>query len=81
MSTRIYPNPASDFLNVELNGKVDLLRAELLNTMGQVLRQVKYTSLHGDLIRLDVSDLPAGVYFVRLVGNDFHQTNRVIISR
>jgi len=81
MFTRIYPNPSSDLLNVELNGKVDLSRVELINTMGQVLRQVNYAPLQGDLIRLNVSDLPAGVYFVRLVGNDFHQTNRVIISR
>ncbi len=58
----IYPNPATDQLRISWDGE-GALNAELYNGTGQVLQT------HADLDiehQMDVSQLPAGAYWLRL---------------
>jgi hypothetical protein len=57
---RLYPNPATHLVRVEIGSEL-LVRAELMDIHGQLLRSIEHP---GDGI--DISDLPAGVYLVRL---------------
>ena len=57
-AVRIYPNPTSDYLYV--TGSYS--RAELTTTGGSVVKR-----MDGQQGRLDVSDLPAGIYLLTLV--------------
>jgi hypothetical protein len=66
---RVYPNPAGDVINVEctlnnvqLSGKI-----EVVDVYGKVIDAVVETR-HGTSlpIRINVSSLSAGVYFVRV---------------
>lgn len=66
---RVYPNPAIDFINVDLpeNGLTGTL--SILSASGQMVRSVQ--SSEGDTsVRLDVQDLPKGMYLVRWVQSD-----------
>lgn len=53
---RIYPNPVTDLLTVELPGQ-PLLQVQLFGAAGQLLRE-------GGSSRLPVADLPAGLYWL-----------------
>lgn len=58
-----YPNPASDFLKLHLNGIQQELKYEIVNLSGQMLLQ-GICSLDNDLI--DVKNLLRGSYILRL---------------
>ena len=69
----LFPNPAMDWLNVQLITEVGLEEIELsvLNTLGQTLHR-EVVSLQPGLNnkRLDTSAYPAGTYFIRLTKGD-----------
>lgn len=70
-SVRVYPNPASDFVNVQSlksAGKI-----EVLNIHGQII----YSTESSDQVtRIDLSGYQKGIYFIRM-GNE---TERLIVQ-
>ena len=66
-SINIYPNPSNDLLNLEGLNKTDFETIEIINLQGQLIRQEEVKS------SIDVSNLPSGVYFLRLVGDRVYQ--------
>jgi hypothetical protein len=58
----LYPNPASDWLHID-NSQGRLGRITLLNSAGALVLQ---NALHAGSNRLDVHDLPAGLYTLRM---------------
>ena len=80
-SFKIYPNPANDLLNIELADNHGVKRIELLNSFGSTVRNLENVPLDEKTIRLNVANLPSGLYFVRLVGDSGQQTLKVFISR
>lgn len=54
----VYPNPVTDFVSVEAE---DLQMVELIDMTGKTLSRV---AAKGHSIRLDVSDLKAGIYYI-----------------
>lgn len=70
----IYPNPATDELHVQVpQGSYSFLA--VTNIMGQVERRVP---LNGEHITVDIKTLPAGTYYVSLVGNAGVRTWRIL---
>jgi hypothetical protein len=67
---RVYPNPAGDFINVECrmkNVEWDDVAIEVVDVYGKVVRAVVGANNHSPLqTRINVSDLAAGMYFVRV---------------
>jgi hypothetical protein len=67
----ISPNPATDYIDVMLSGvKHPVLSVKVYNLLGNVVVDTPPGPLliEGEKIRLDVSGLAAGVYFVRVGG-------------
>lgn len=64
----IYPNPATDVLNVEIPDGVEMTELFVLNTCGnQVLTQ----SIIGEtVVKVDVSQLNSGIFLIKLVGEN-----------
>jgi len=56
---RIYPNPASDVLEIKSNGVID--RIHVVNLIGQTLIERSPNAAQSSI---DISDLPSGVYIV-----------------
>ncbi|HXD94126.1 MAG TPA: T9SS type A sorting domain-containing protein [Bacteroidia bacterium] len=76
-SIKIYPNPANDVLNVELemlNGKAEL---KLFDVNG---KQVLWQTINGKTI-VDVSNLNAGVYNISIANNGGVVNKRLVIVR
>lgn len=66
-SLRVYPNPVTNTLNLELEGDrfEGIESVTLLNEMGQCLR-VLQAQLNGKTCSLEVNDLPDGMYIVKV---------------
>ena len=67
---RVYPNPTQDFINVECtldNVPGDGISVEVLDVYGKVVRTVVGVNHDSPIqTRINVSDLAAGMYFVRV---------------
>ena len=70
----LYPNPTNGL--VTITGK-DLKSAEVINTLGQRVATVKG---EGERIAVDISNLPAGVYFVNVTDKDGRKCVRKVVK-
>ncbi|MBO6184175.1 MAG: T9SS type A sorting domain-containing protein [Chryseobacterium sp.] len=68
---KIFPNPTGDFINIEVNEKTTLLT--IYNLSGQKV----FTSVK-DLKKIDVQDLPAGIYLLEIKTNNKTITKKFI---
>jgi hypothetical protein len=59
----IYPNPATDYITVGVQNLEPLQRIEIFNIFGECVLVAQTPSSEQ---RIDVSSLPAGVYFVKI---------------
>ncbi len=66
---RIYPNPASDHLNIALKAEFKTsVEIAIYNTTGQLVRKFsKVNANNTNELRLDISDLTPGVYMIRIL--------------
>jgi hypothetical protein len=62
VSVRVYPNPASDVLNVVLNGQVTNT-VEIYSSLGQ---KVYTGETAGAQIQINISNLQKGIYFLKV---------------
>ncbi|MBX3043854.1 MAG: T9SS type A sorting domain-containing protein [Candidatus Kapabacteria bacterium] len=75
----IFPNPASDFITIQLSNKglqpfaavdkvqiFDMLGLEVAQTPSSVNNMKNTQTGASELLRIDLSHLPAGVYFIRI---------------
>jgi len=69
----MYPNPAIDFVNIDLPG-TELKQIKIFNLNGQI---VKTTEAY-EYLRLNVQDLKAGMYFISIQTDQFIVTKRFI---
>ena len=69
---KIYPNPASDFLKLE-----NVKRGTQIQVFNLIGKTMISTTANGMNMKLDVSDLHTGIYFVK-IGNGF--TQRIVID-
>lgn len=72
MNVSVFPNPASDFIQIQ-GESGDL---ELFNSLGQSVIQTK----HNGTSTISVSNLPAGVYAIRLTNASGSYRNQVIVN-
>jgi hypothetical protein len=64
---KIYPNPTSDYVNVECRMQNEWGGVEIVDVYGKVVRAVVRANNDSPLqTRINVSDLAAGIYFVRV---------------
>lgn len=77
----IYPNPAKNVVNAVASFSAEIQHAEIINTAGYVVRSYTWETANGKMT-FDLNDLPAGIYFMRLVdvNNTGVYTEKVIIE-
>jgi hypothetical protein len=63
----IYPNPATDILNVDLGSVTQTIQVQFIDAVG---RTVKTESISGSHSQIDISDLNQGIYFISLSSAD-----------
>ncbi|MBP7262083.1 MAG: T9SS type A sorting domain-containing protein [Bacteroidia bacterium] len=80
IAINIYPNPATDFITIQFAGQEQTnVSIALLDQTGRQI-QLHYIGdiAKNQLVQLPVSDLPAGVYFIKLMQNNAPDIYRFI---
>ena len=72
----LFPNPASTTIKVSANEIINSI--EVYNINGILLRTI---SCKSNVQTIDISDLPAGSYFVRVLGKDSTWVEKFVVIR
>lgn len=76
----IYPNPASNRIIVKSKDMNEISKIQLINTLGQVIKSIDNPNKNSDIVAFDVTDVPSGVYVVKVVRNNRSLSSKVIIK-
>ena len=74
-SISLMPNPADDHIDLTVNSNVEVKEAVVYNAFGQMIQTVQLTENH---VRIDLSNMAAGMYFVRVNGEGVTATKKFI---
>lgn len=59
----LYPNPAKDYLNIVFDANAGVKNITVYNLIGKAVSVFK---VNGNSAKLDIDNIPSGIYFVRL---------------
>ena len=78
---RVYPNPTNGIVNLTVNmdTKSDFT-VELVNAMGQSIRNANYTQTMNITLEFDLSNLASGIYFVKVNSENGTAVERIILE-
>jgi hypothetical protein len=75
-SVSVYPNPANESLTVSANG-LNVTAVDVLSLTGQLLQNIPS---EGTAVKVNVADLAAGVYFIRVVTEQGVALKQIIVE-
>ncbi len=77
-SVSIYPNPATDILNIQIPENIKNPELKLTNIIGKTILK---TNLNGSKNKLNIKNFPSGIYFVSIISNgSVINTKKLIIK-
>jgi len=71
-----FPNPAFD--KIEITSDFNIQQIELISYTGKVLKNLNPVS--SKIIRMDVADLPSGIYFIKATTSQGNRTTKITIA-
>ena len=71
----LMPNPADNYIELSINSNVEVKEAVVYNAFGQMIQTVQLTENHA---RIDLNNMAAGMYFVRVNGEGVTATKKFI---
>ena len=74
LACTLYPNPATGFVTIT---GTNLKQAQIINTLGQCVATAKG---EGEQLSVDISDLPAGVYFVNITDSEGRKCVKKVVK-
>ncbi len=72
----VYPNPANNILNINCEKEIETIK--IYNQTGQLVLQTKANTQKQSI---DISDLPVGSYFIRIVGKNNVWAEKFIVIK
>lgn len=73
MTFNVYPNPANDFINIEINNNYDSnFNISIYNSLGIKVIETSNENT------INIEDLPSGMYFINVMTENFSQTKKVM---
>ena len=73
-NVKLYPNPASNEINVVYDANADVKNIAVYNIIGKVVSVYKVA---GPSANLNIENIPSGIYFVRL----YNSNGNVVVTR
>ena len=82
LNVAIYPNPATNFVTIEIFDKYNEgnLKLEILNSIGQVVSS-RNISNSSEKVIMDVNNFSKGMYLVRISSDKLYMTKKLIIQK
>jgi len=76
----IYPNPVNEVLSIAIgNDGVSNGTVQLLDVHGKLVQKF-FLDTNQTLMDIDVSNYPAGVYFVELNSNELNEVWKIVVE-
>ncbi|WP_040757666.1 T9SS type A sorting domain-containing protein, partial [Winogradskyella psychrotolerans] len=79
----VYPNPASDIVNVKVFGVLNVSDVNIYDVTGKLIQHSKITNENLEYTtttQIGISSLQSGVYFIKLIGNGRAMTKKLIVD-
>lgn len=76
ISFHVYPNPAKDYLYIDLKGAFGELQYHIFDTQGRMIYNEKVNHLNHIALR----SLPAGVYFIKVTSGQGSASSKFIVE-
>jgi hypothetical protein len=73
----LYPNPNDGNFTVRITGKIEPYTLEIFNAMGVLIGMI---DCHDEIVQVNQSDLPAGIYYVKMTITDKIIVKKVVIQ-
>lgn len=73
---KVYPNPSSDFIQVDLSELDQLMNIQLVDLQGKTV--LNSTIQGGKNLQIDIRDLKVGSYFLRIQGENVNQNHHIL---
>jgi len=70
----IYPTPTNGLITIETNDN-NYKEVQIINSNGQIVKSI---SGNEDKITTDLTNNPAGIYFVKIISNTTNQSFKII---
>lgn len=77
----VWPNPASNLLNLEMKNLNGSYQFELISATGKVVKRSRVELDGLQLMKVNLSDFQGGLYFVRLTGENSQLTKSFVIGQ
>jgi hypothetical protein len=77
-NVKIYPNPATDLINISVSNYVGDLKVELFDVNGRLVN-VKTVDFSGNY-SMELNSLNSGVYIVKLTGANLNYSEKLILN-
>ncbi|MCH8318949.1 MAG: T9SS type A sorting domain-containing protein [Bacteroidetes bacterium] len=75
----IYPNPSSGVFFLKTNLKnANELNVSVYDILGKIVYSKEYKQAQNNIYKIDLSNNPKGIYFVRISNDDFSVTKKVV---
>ena len=77
----IYPIPATNTINIQLNNMVGHISIEICNAAGKIVASTSQNAALNKIISIDISNQPAGVYFVQIKSTHENSIQKLLIIK
>jgi len=74
---KIYPNPASQDINISFTSLPATYFTKLYNNLGQVVLQKQSTD---QVEKLDLKNLNSGIYYLNIFNEEFSRTEKILVK-
>jgi hypothetical protein len=77
----VYPNPASDALNVSFNtGTAEVVKLKMINSLGNVVYTETFSTAGKVDHTINVGKMAEGMYFLNIQGKNLNSSQKVIVQ-
>jgi hypothetical protein len=79
----IFPNPASNFVNIRLSGSDILTHVYLYDMTGQLIYSTRISNesmSNSSITKINIQDLQSGIYYIKLVDINRELTKKLIVK-
>ena len=74
---KIYPNPASEFINVQLSDNMSNAKLKIYNISGVLVKDIE---LNDNSDKININELAKGMYIVEIKSNNSTKTQRITVE-